>query len=509
LFKFLNDPVHDGVKRAKQLKLDSKVISELLESIGNQNHASKGLLLVIDGESEDGKIIKTGDEFLELSAQLLEKRNITVYRVKAPKDLSKIPPELSSFKPGKIILYYNGRKYFYHGRRDALSLLSFVLKLHDMNQVKSIEGKIDKVAFDAIQEPKLVGFFMPNTPDYNEYVAAASLFSPSVQFFVVTKRNVAKHLKLDTVGQIIMVKPFEKAYIVCPQNPATLADIEAFVNENRGIALTYLNEHNLHDPTIFNNDKKVILAITESNSPFGVYFHKLITKVIKNVTGVEEPKSSKHQKHAKAAAPEQKPENIFKNLSIVWVDLEQFPTLYLLRDQLEKSLNFTPNLPFYFGLVNVSSNQSVWFNTSSLNTTGDKGADEENIRSLKDWLTGIATNTIKPATIGAQTFIKVPENIQVNEGDDFTLECIVENPIGDCLWMKDGQNIGFNLSRYANHYSWRSETGSGDCSLVVKRANIEQDDGEWVCEVTGDQNNPTITSSPAVVTVKATSKTEL
>ncbi|RWS28848.1 Calsequestrin-2-like protein [Leptotrombidium deliense] len=496
-FKFLNAPNYDGLSRAKKLTLNEETKNELSNLITELNVNSKGLLLVIESDSLNGQK-KRGEkieQFVELSAQLLEKRNVSVYRISIPKDASQVPAELAHFKCGDIYLYYAGKKYQYFGRRDALSLLSFVLKLNENRQIKEINGKLDKIAYDTIQSPKVVGFFMQGTADYNEFVAAAALFSPSIPFFVVTDRT--------------------KLPIACPQNPATAANIESFVNQNRGIVLTHLNEHNLHDPSILNTDKHLILAIGEQNSPIGGYFHRLITKLIRNVTTIETPKSetgSKTQKSkikVKVATVDQKVDTVLENVSIVWVDLQSFPTLYLMMDQLERVLNFPPGLSFHLGAVNVTSNQSVWFDTSSLNITADKGADEANIAALKQWIDDIVASRIKPAKIGVQSFSVKPSNTIVNEGDNFVLQCLVENQVGDCLWLKDGQNIGFNLNRYGNHYAWKAAKANGDCSLLVNGAEFEMDDGNWACEVTGDQTNPTITSPPAKITVnKNTVKVE-
>jgi len=54
-----------------------------------------------------------------------------------------------------------------------------------------------------------------------------------------------------------------------------------------------------------------------------------------------------------------------------------------------------------------------------------------------------------------------------------------------------------------------SRKGLGDCSLIVSKAQADRDSGEWVCEVTGDQTNPTITSLPAIVSVNSVTKSEL
>jgi len=176
-------------------------------------------------------------------------------------------------------------------------------------------------------------------------------------------------------------------------------------------------------------------------------------------------------------------------------------------DQLERLFGFPQGLPFYFGAVNFTANQSVWFNSALINTTADKQSDEANVILLRDWIISVVDKVIQPSTIGVQQFLKEPISLRPKENSDFILECMVESQVGDCLWLHDGQNIGFNLVRHAPHYSWRGNNANGDCSLMVKGAIPERDNGEWVCEVTGDLLNPTITSLPAIVSVTPEPKT--
>lgn len=97
--------------------------------------------------------------------------------------------------------------------------------------------------------------------------------------------------------------------------------------------------------------------------------------------------------------------------------------------------------------------------------------------------------------LGSQAFVQLPASQTVYEHSTAVLECVIENPVGDCLWLKDGRNIGYNLDRYP-HYNWRGDRLTGDCSLVITGVTLGRDNGEWVCEMTGDDSNPTLTSPP-------------
>ncbi|EEC19444.1 hypothetical protein IscW_ISCW023050 [Ixodes scapularis] len=93
----------------------------------------------------------------------------------------------------------------------------------------------------------------------------------------------------------------------------------------------------------------------------------------------------------------------------------------------------------------------------------------------------------------------------VPEGSNVVLRCSVQGAVGDCLWLKDGRNIGFNLARLP-HLTWAGDHASGDCSLAITGAQHGRDDGSWVCEMTGDAQHPTITSPPAVLVVSEVSR---
>ena len=79
-----------------------------------------------------------------------------------------------------------------------------------------------------------------------------------------------------------------------------------------------------------------------------------------------------------------------------------------------------------------------------------------------------------------QQFIEAPTYREVNPGGQVILPCIVKNKKGECRWEKDGTPVGM----YENKYEWQGDREEGDCSLVVKEANIEYDNGVWQCQVT-------------------------
>jgi hypothetical protein len=177
--KFLNLPKHDSIKRVCQL--NSATAQDFIV-----NHTNGLILIVKESGSGTAQQSSCGDsDFAETSAQLLANRNISVC------ELSLIGEKNSPFgSEGDVIVYQNGKKYPYYGRRHSTALLSFVLKLSS-SHVKVITGRLDKKAYDLVPGPKLVGFFMPSTPDLIAYETVALQYSPSIPFYVVLDRNVS------------------------------------------------------------------------------------------------------------------------------------------------------------------------------------------------------------------------------------------------------------------------------------------------------------------------------
>ncbi|KYN03000.1 Kin of IRRE-like protein 3 [Cyphomyrmex costatus] len=82
---------------------------------------------------------------------------------------------------------------------------------------------------------------------------------------------------------------------------------------------------------------------------------------------------------------------------------------------------------------------------------------------------------------GEQQFLEKPQPYQeVSSGDDVKLRCIVQNKGGQCIWQKDRRPVGIQPDKY----EWANNRGSGDCTLVIRRANLYFDDGLWECQVT-------------------------
>ncbi|XP_015602883.1 kin of IRRE-like protein 2 [Cephus cinctus] len=82
-----------------------------------------------------------------------------------------------------------------------------------------------------------------------------------------------------------------------------------------------------------------------------------------------------------------------------------------------------------------------------------------------------------------QQFDETPQYTEVNPGQDAKLICRVQGKRGQCIWQKDRKPIGMHLKKY----EWVGSPDLGDCSLWVRSAALEFDDGLWQCQVTASE----------------------
>lgn len=99
-----------------------------------------------------------------------------------------------------------------------------------------------------------------------------------------------------------------------------------------------------------------------------------------------------------------------------------------------------------------------------------------------------------------QRFDKQPQYSEVNPGDDIRLDCKIFNKRGSCSWQKDNKPVGI----YVKKYEWAGSQDAGDCSLWIRAATLEFDDGEWECQVTASDftTQDALTSSPVRLVVR-------
>lgn len=482
LLGLLDVPVHDGVIRVCRLE-SIQALVKAAETSGNS------LVVRVSSDAGGRKQPCGAEDVFETAAQLLEGENVKFCDVPE----SVIRESVPTAAVGSWFLFRQGRALPYHGRRTTSALLSWVQKA-SQPIVSVIAGKVDKVAFDQVHELKLVGFFVNGAADYKLFEEASITKSRHARFYAVFDRTVAKHLKLDMVGQIALYNPFVKQPVICPQNPASMQDIQAFIAQHKHVGLTKVDEHNIHDPELVDPNRVTVLAVADQSSPLGAYFLRLLHRTLRNITNTT------------AAA------GTVPHFNLLWVDPAVLPTAHAML----KHLGQTGSGP-HLGTHDLLTGEGRWFDMLTLNASGDRGSDEENVHKVLTWLvtlaeSGATSGAGGTAESGTWRFSEVPVSQIGAEGTSVELRCTVLGAAaGDCLWLRDGRNIGASLSRLP-HLSWAGAGRNGDCSLVVHGLTRGRDDGSWVCQVTGDALHPTLTSPPAVLVISngaAGVKTEL
>ncbi|XP_048478439.1 irregular chiasm C-roughest protein [Plutella xylostella] len=101
---------------------------------------------------------------------------------------------------------------------------------------------------------------------------------------------------------------------------------------------------------------------------------------------------------------------------------------------------------------------------------------------------------------GVQRFAELPTYTEVNPGEDALLKCRISDKKGVCSWQKDNKPVGI----YRGKYEWANENSPSDCSLWVRGATLQLDDGQWQCQLTASNYDvqDALSSPPAALAVR-------
>lgn len=441
-----------------------------------------------------------------------------------------------------IVLQSIPRNIVYYGKHNADVLYRFVQKLDHRysfmtNPVQSITNKMEKKAFEHVNGPKVVAYFPDTTaPAMAEYVQAARQLSPNPPFYLIQDPKIAQKFRLTEPGQIALIQPIERSFSLfesnrkqsTPDEPiivVTTAEIVSWIEANRGLLLHELDDTNLYDPEIMDPNRYILAAIADRTTPFGLYFHKLLTKTIQNISRENEIRANQTQSNVEPI--------ILDDLEIVWIDLQKYPFATIrLKNITNQSMPITTtdtNNEIYFGVLQFPANKLTttttadsmyqWFDISAHLSTVPMGkGDNESIhlRLLRDWILNVTdrlpidsgnTETDQlNIEVMQQTFTLEPEPITVKAGSSFVLDCRVQYRAGQCQWIKDEMVVDVDQSA---NYKWANVDQLEDCSLMVTDADPTRDNGEWQCSVT-DASMPDgtvvvepIHSSPVTVSIQS------
>ncbi|TSU62999.1 Calsequestrin-2 [Bagarius yarrelli] len=261
---------------------------------------------------------------LEMAAQVLQDKDIGFGMVDSDKD-AKVAKKLGLEEESSVYIFKEDRVIEYDGLLSADILVEFLLDLLD-DPVEIIDNALELQAFDRMEEDiRLIGYFKnPKSEYFLAFIEAAEQFQPFVKFFATFDKSVAKELTLK-LNEVDFYEPFMEEAVTIPDKPHTEEELVAFINEHRRPTLRKLRAEDMFETWEDDLDGFHIVAFAEEEDPDGFEFLEILKEVARDNT--------------------QNP-----NLSIIWIDPDNFPLLLPYWEKTFKIDLFRPQI----GIVNVT-----------------------------------------------------------------------------------------------------------------------------------------------------------
>ncbi|KAM8903345.1 calsequestrin-2-like [Spinachia spinachia] len=293
---------------------------------------------------------------LELTAQVLENRDIGFGMVDSQKD-AKVARKLGLEEVGSLYVFKDDRVIEFDGELSADTLVEFLLDVLE-DPVEMLNNAMELRAFERMEEDiRLIGYFKGEDSYYKAFQEASERFQPYIKFFATFDKSVAKHLSLK-MNEVNFYEPFMEEPAILPGRPLTEMDIVEFVNQHRRATLRKLRAENMFETWEDDMDGIHIVAFAEEEDPDGFEFLEILKDVARDNTNNPE-------------------------LSIVWIDPDDFPLLTTYWEKTFKLDLFRPQI----GVVNVTDADSVWLDMSN---DEDLPTPEE----LEDWIEDVLSGRV-------------------------------------------------------------------------------------------------------------------
>uniref|UniRef100_A0A8C7X9Q4 Calsequestrin n=1 Tax=Oryzias sinensis TaxID=183150 RepID=A0A8C7X9Q4_9TELE len=247
---------------------------------------------------------ETEELALERVAQVLdnfEDEDIGVGLIDAKLD-KVVAKKLGLKESDSIFIFSDDEVIEYDGELEAHTLVEFIYDLLE-DPVEIIDNNRELRGFENIDEDiKLVGYFKSHKSEHFEAFAdAAEEFHPHIKFFATFNSKVAKALELK-LNEVDFYEPFIEDPMVIPGKPYSEKELVKFIEANDRPTLRKLQPYNLYE--IWDDDigGEHIVAFAEEADVDGFEFLEILKHV------AEDNKDN-------------------PNLSIVWIDPDDFPLL--------------------------------------------------------------------------------------------------------------------------------------------------------------------------------------
>uniref|UniRef100_A0A8C2G4X2 Calsequestrin n=1 Tax=Cyprinus carpio TaxID=7962 RepID=A0A8C2G4X2_CYPCA len=257
-----------------------------------------------------------------------------------------------------IYVFKDERVIEFDGELSADTLVEFLLDLLE-DPVELISNPMEQRAFERMDEDiRLIGYFKgEDSEHYKAFQLTAEKFQPYVKFFATFDKGVAKQLTLK-MNEIDFYEPFMDEPVTIPGKPNTEEEIVDFVNQHRRPTLRKLRAEDMFETWEDDMDGIHIVAFAEEEDPDGYEFLEILKEVARDNT--KNP-----------------------DLSIVWIDPDEFPLLTTYWEKTFKVDLFRPQI----GVVNVTDADSVWLNMP--NDEALPSAEE-----LEDWIEDVLSGKV-------------------------------------------------------------------------------------------------------------------
>ncbi|XP_069745365.1 calsequestrin-2-like isoform X2 [Narcine bancroftii] len=294
---------------------------------------------------------------LELAAQVLQDKNVGFGLVDEKKD-AKVAKKLGLQEVGSVYIFKGDHLIEYDGELSPEVLVSFLLDVTE-DPVEIIETRPEVRSFERTDEViKLIGYFRNEVSEhYKAFEDAAEHFHPYIKFFATFNKGVAKKLSLK-MNEVDFYEPFMGDSITIPDKPYSEDEIVEFIQEHKRSTLRKLRPEEVFETWEDDMDGIQIVAFAEEEDPDGYEFLTILKEVARENT--DNP-----------------------DLSIVWIDPDDFPLLFT---YWEKTFKINLHRP-QIGVVNVTDADSVWMDIKDDDDL--PSADE-----LEEWLLDVLSGKV-------------------------------------------------------------------------------------------------------------------
>uniref|UniRef100_A0A4W5NH35 Calsequestrin n=1 Tax=Hucho hucho TaxID=62062 RepID=A0A4W5NH35_9TELE len=297
---------------------------------------------------------------LELTAQVLEDKDIGFGMVDSQKD-AKVAKKLGLEEEGSLYVFKDDRVIEFDGELSADTLVEFLLDVLE-DPVELISNPMELRAFERMEEDiRLIGYFKGEDSYYKAFQEASERFQPYIKFFATFDKATAKHLSLK-MNEVNFYEPFMEEPAILPGRQLSEMEIVEFVHQHKRATLRKLRAEDMFETWYMDRDTngwvQISLSCPSVISPDGYEFLEILKDVARDNTNNPE-------------------------LSIVWIDPDDFPLLTTYWEKTFKVNLFKPQI----GVVNVTDADSVWLDMSN-------DEDLPTAEELEDWIEDVLSGKV-------------------------------------------------------------------------------------------------------------------